>query len=57
MNYYHIFIGVIGYLIYFKILKSIRIETLFNQFLNNPFIGFNSLELLHLYDLASLKLN
>ena len=26
-----VFIGVIGYLIYFKILKSIRIETLFNQ--------------------------
>ena len=27
-----LFIGVIGYLIYFKILKSIRIETLFNQY-------------------------
>ena len=27
-----VFIGVIGYLIYFKILKSIRIETLFNQY-------------------------
>ena len=29
-----LFIGVIGYLIYFKILKSIRIETLFNQYFN-----------------------
>ena len=27
-----LFIGVAGYLIYFKILKSIRIETLFNQY-------------------------
>ena len=29
-----LFIGVAGYLIYFKILKSIRIETLFNQYFN-----------------------
>ena len=27
-----VFIGIIGYLIYFKILKSIRIETLFSQY-------------------------
>ena len=27
-----LFIGIAGYLIYFKILKSIRIETLFNQY-------------------------
>jgi len=29
-----LFIGVAGYLIYFKILKSIRIDTLFNQYFN-----------------------